>query len=760
MIQDGRTDKNFMSSNYQVVFFNDQSSEALELLNSLKKTDIYFSELFDVNKFEKFFLSTSLNKFIIPVSLIREQEKLLKSNKFKHVILSYGRLDANTNYQKMAKDGCLIHFNHPLFEDEVIRIKEKFLVNDVNSIDLILELISNLVGVNISGKNEETFFNRIEKRAREVKLKGLNEYFLYFLEYLDQEVAYLISNLTTHTTSFFREPLAFENYYTEVFPKLIKLDRPLFFWSAACSTGEELYSVCISFMEYCQEHNLPSKVLETAQFIGSDIDPESIKTAKNGVYLKPELQQIPESLIQKYFDIGVGDLEGYYRIKDNVHKLCEFKEFNLLSKNFGLEKFDFILLRHSLIYFKDTQANNILNNIEHSLKENGYLGLSFSESNYERFINLSKLGNCLYKKAKKVEIIEKVETLKKTKTPSKVLVIDDNKFIRNKLKSIFEENPEFQFAGEAENPIIALRILESQNIDLITLDINMPVMDGLTFLDKMNKEKKNLPPVIIVSSVDLETAEKFFNMNDLPFFEFLEKPSDSNWNLFKERLLRISKLTQMKFNLGTKRKFAKSEFPKVEFLNKKEQPTLVAIGCSTGGVEALDNILPQFPTNSPPLVIAQHMPAIFTQSFAKRLDQLCDLNVVEAKEGLKVESGHAYICPGGKNMEIKKIGPSLLISLIDEPTTPFIPSVDCLFKSLVTFTHSVRVVPIILTGMGNDGADGIKSLRDQGHYTLAQDKDTCVVYGMPHAALEANGVSQVAPLNKIVSYLFNFLDKK
>lgn len=694
----------------------------------------------------------------------------IKDLKLKIPSIALGHFPDSRFYNLLAQKGCFLTLKVPFEKSEFEALIKKFILIPGKPLDFILEVITNISGIHLTLNNQNSLLSRVDKRMRALAFDNAEKYFKYFQIKTIEEINYLISTLTTHTTSFFREASHFDFLYEKGFVSLLMEGRPLRIWSAGCSSGEELYSLAISFLEYCEHFKVPQYIVDGTEFFGTDIDVQSLKKAKNGIYLKEDIDGINPSLIKKYFDSGDGDFEPYLRVKNEVHKLCKFSENNLLSDNYLTGEYDIIFLRHTLIYFKEKQAENVLNKIQERIVKDGLFFISFSEGNFESYLKIKMVSPSIFKNMVVEKLSEEIspidgtdynlETEEKEDSEERptVLIVDDSKYIRKKLKEIFEEDGIFEIIGEAENPVEAMPIINQKRVDLVTLDINMPVMDGLTYLDQVKRKKEPHPPVILISSVDIDTAEKFFKTGDLPYFDFLEKPSNDKWDSFKTKLLEIGKSAILGSN-PTNRIFNNVQYPAISFKGTKEENCAIVLGSSTGGVDALTAILPQFPTNSPPLVIAQHMPPMFTAAFAERMNTRSRLNIHEAREGDELREGHAYICPGGLHIKLVKLGKSIVINLVKNDSAPFIPSINILMESCLELTFEHKIIGIILTGMGDDGALGMRKLKENGAYTLAQDKDSSVVYGMPKKALEFGGVSQVAPLYKVVAYVFKNLEE-
>ncbi len=344
----------------------------------------------------------------------------------------------------------------------------------------------------------------------------------------------------------------------------------------------------------------------------------------------------------------------------------------------------------------------------------------------------------------------------------KVLIVDDSALVRQVLSDIIKAEPGFVLIGTANDGEEALNKINSLRPDVVTLDIEMPRLNGLECLAKI---MANSPlPVIMVSYLSVKGAEVTMKAFELGAVDFITKPSPqaidtSSLNLIKQELIQKIK-TAAGVNLNKLKEVVPvGESPKAVRIKKNLNLDLVAIGSSTGGPKALYYLLSQLPKDFPlGVVVAQHMPKDFTAVFAKRLNDFCALEVTEAKTGDLIEPGKVLIAPSGYQTKIIRVKDSLQIVVSEEPRLILKPSVDYLFSSLAESCKG-RVLGIILTGMGSDGSHGMSQLRNLGARTIAQDEESCVVYGMPRAAVEAGGVEFVESLTSIYSRIITILNE-
>ena len=335
----------------------------------------------------------------------------------------------------------------------------------------------------------------------------------------------------------------------------------------------------------------------------------------------------------------------------------------------------------------------------------------------------------------------------------RVLIIDDSAFVRQILTEIMSSDPAIEVVGAAPNPIVARDMIKTLNPDVLTLDIEMPRMDGLAFLERIMALRPM--PVVMISSLTQKGADTALRALEMGAVDFVAKPLVGlveGLPVLRDEIIakiKTAAMANIRPRASVKPQLA-SRPPGASF-NSSEK--IVAIGASTGGVEALQNLLLAFPPDSPAIVITQHMPAMFTASFATRLNQLCSLTVSQAKNGERVLPGHVYLAPGGYHLELARNGANYVCRVHEEaPVSGHRPSVDVLFRS-VAHAAGANAVGIILTGMGKDGAMGLLEMRAAGASTVGQDEATCVVYGMPKAAFDCGAVAIELPLNKIAAYV-------
>lgn len=333
--------------------------------------------------------------------------------------------------------------------------------------------------------------------------------------------------------------------------------------------------------------------------------------------------------------------------------------------------------------------------------------------------------------------------------PVKVLVVDDSALMRELLTELLASDAGIRVVGTAADPFVARERIKALEPDVLTLDIEMPRMDGLSFLERLMALRPM--PVVIVSTLTQKGADAALRALELGAVECVAKPlMDLRLGMGELR----DELVRKVLAAAITRPIARERLP-VRQTPLMADPRLsttgriVAIGASTGGVEALQHLLTAFPANAPATLITQHMPAGFSRSFADRMDGLCGMSVSEASEGRRVMAGHVYIAPGGRHLELKRSGGHYICHLLDAPTVSgHRPSVDVLFSS-VAEAAGKNAIGVIMTGMGSDGAAGLLKMRNAGARTFGQDEASCLIYGMPRVARQIGAVNEEYPLARL-----------
>ncbi len=346
----------------------------------------------------------------------------------------------------------------------------------------------------------------------------------------------------------------------------------------------------------------------------------------------------------------------------------------------------------------------------------------------------------------------------------RVLIVDDSASVRQAMTAILEEDPEIEVMAAASDPFSAARHIQKEVPDVITLDVEMPGMDGITFLQKLMSQCP--VPVVMCSSLTEEGSETLLQAMQAGAVDVILKPRLGVADQLLEQHLEIRDVVK-----GAARARVRSRSPREAAAPEKKLTAdavlpppsgkamsrttemVVCIGASTGGTEALREVLELLPANSPGIVVVQHMPANFTRTFAERLDSLCEVSVKEARDGDPVLRGHVLIAPGGRHLMLVRRGARYHVSVRDGPlVSRHRPSVDVLFRSAAR-SAGANAVGVIMTGMGDDGARGLLEMKQAGARTIAQDEASSIVFGMPKEAIARGAAERIAPLGSIAREL-------
>lgn len=776
------------------------------------------------------------------------------------------------------------------------------------------KIVSDIAGIQLGEKQYLMVESRLKTRMLKMGLNTAEEYLDYLKQHKEAETEALLSLLTTHHTFFFREFAHFEHILNYQMKTLIREaekrgDNKIRIWSAACSRGQEVYSIAM-FFHYHLKAMAPHIDFE---ILGTDIDSESVEIAKNGVYRTDELNQSPAVYVAGHWIQGKNEVKDYSKARDTIKSKCKFKPLNLMKvDSFEPEnKFDIIFCRNVFIYFSAEQIEKISSSLLKKLNPHGALILGVSESLQGMKLPVETTGPSIYQsvaQARRHENVVKETAVTKSK-PLSVLCIDDSNTIHALLKVVLNEENGFVIKNRAMNGEEALKLLEKEKYDAITLDLHMPKVDGLSFLS----QRKDCTPVIVVSSIsrgEIEIAEQAI---ELGACDYVEKPTVENLinsgneirakiksaiklgkNRFKttkassasarvspnataaakkesaplrfqataeqkkiktlivddsetirnllekiisgdpafeviglaqdsieaEKIIRqnkpdlitldihmpgkngveflkdvqrrqfiptvmisalshedgpyvmdalsagaidyikkpvmkeLSDLTpiireRLKTAANAKKTNARAFAKKVMSNANVDNQHITLVGASTGGTEAIRALLECLPKEIPPILIVQHIPAVFSKAFADRLNSILPFEVKEADHGEEVLPNKVLIAPGGKQMGVKVKNGHTYVEVTDAPpVNRHKPSVDYMFKSAYD-AKLTNATAVVLTGMGADGASEISKLKSIGVRTIAQDEATSVIYGMPKAAAATGAVEFVLPLQEI-----------
>ncbi len=339
-----------------------------------------------------------------------------------------------------------------------------------------------------------------------------------------------------------------------------------------------------------------------------------------------------------------------------------------------------------------------------------------------------------------------------------VLIVDDSALVRQTLSDVLSSDPDIEVIGTASDPFVAAEKIRERMPDVITLDIEMPRMDGLTFLQKIMAQHPI--PVVICSSLAEEGAQSTLRALEYGAVDIITKPRMGSKHYIEESRVTLCQVVKAAAGARVQARTRHTVQPKLtadSVLSRSTgamiEPTekIVAIGASTGGTEALKVFLEALPPDCAGMVIVQHMPELFTRAFAKRLDGLCQISVKEAETNDTVLRGRALIAPGNHHLLLRRSGARYYVEIKEGPLVcRHRPSVDVLFRSAARYAGK-NAVGVIMTGMGDDGANGLLEMKQAGAFTLAQDEESCVVFGMPNEAIKRNAVDRILPLEALAS---------
>lgn len=345
----------------------------------------------------------------------------------------------------------------------------------------------------------------------------------------------------------------------------------------------------------------------------------------------------------------------------------------------------------------------------------------------------------------------------------KVLVVDDSALIRSVMKEIINSQPDMEVVGVAPDPIVARDLIKQTNPDVLTLDVEMPRMDGLDFLERLMRLRPM--PVLMVSSLTERGNEITLRALELGAVDFVTKPKIA----IQSGMLEYAEMISDKIRAASKARIKARQIAPVDTTKAADgvlpmirnpmtsSEKLIIIGASTGGTEAIKDFLMQMPSDCPGILITQHMPAGFTKSFAQRLNSLCKIDVKESEGGERVLPGHAYLAPGHSHLQLVRSGANYMTQLDQgPPVNRHRPSVDVLFHSAAVHAGK-NAVGVILTGMGKDGALGMLEMKNAGAHNFAQDEESCVVFGMPREAIAVGATHEVGSLHALPTMVLGYL---
>lgn len=617
--------------------------------------------------------------------------------------------------------------------------------------ELIFALAEQLTGTSQKGRfRRDVLLLNISRRMDHLGQKDLSTYIE--LAGVDRDEAkQLVSALTIHTTFWFREAPHFDllRKTAEAFAER-KPNRPFALWSAASSTGEELYTSGLVLEEVRRRY--PGFDYELH---GSDIDPLSIATAQRAIYRDQCAEVIPADY-RKLVLVGTGKAEGWMTLDPEIRKRSLFFVNNLAADWWmvGSTQFDFIFCRNVLIYFAPESVQRIVEKLGERLQPDGVLCLGHSEllEQVPKGIYFHGQGSYSRKPSS-----QELKAKKSVDRKRRVLVVDDSKVIRKVIGGIFSQ------AGyevlEASSARQADAVVAQGEIDFVTLDIHMPEEDGPTWLERVRRDGF-AAPVVLVTDANSDEAQAVIGA--------LERHGAQDYVLKahlhdrpRELLEMARALIQRTEDRSEERPMGAGTSERSPQLAIRENFEVLLVGASTGGPETLCRLLKQLPKEGvPPVLVVQHISGTFAQAFAERLARASGLTLAAPVNGAPLEPGHLYMAWSDVHIEVARSAGRLLLKIQGSPPLHgHRPAVDALFHSAAQ--ARVRSVAVLLTGMGRDGAAGMLELHRGGaSLCIAQDEKSCVVYGMPREAVRLNAThAQMSP-NEIRAYLDRCFQRK
>lgn len=645
---------------------------------------------------------------------------------------------------------------------------------------LLRDFVAERTGLHFSMELRSSFERRLRERLLALGLSTFREYFQYLRSHGRNSAEWdeAIEALTTNETYFFREQTQLHTFEHELLPMLRERGKRrlrLAVWSAGCSSGEEAYTLAmIVHSSGLFASTSGSDPQWDIRIYGTDISKRCVIAARRGVYGERSFRVMPLGVRDAYF---TKEVDGWH-ISNVIRKMCHFGQESLIdglpSRLFA--NVDAVFCRNVLIYFDGNARKAAIESIYGRLRPGGVLFLGHAES----LLNLSTTFELLHLRD---DLVYRkpgppwdgdppsgtldVTSPSSAKPPIRLLVVDDSAYNRRSITQAFVDHPEVEIVGKAADGEEALKLVMALRPDAITLDLEMPRMDGFTFLRILMSKAPT--PVVVVSSYS--QRENVFKALELGALDFVPKPDRADSDLtglqreIVQKVLLVRSLRPSFVPTGMVRRWASDGLSAdaASSGRREEQPgrdvpyrfpsVVVAIASSTGGPSALLHLFGRLPaTTTAAFVVAQHMPDKFTRTFAERLDRRGPVRTVEASDGDAVMMGAGFVCPGRKCMELVRRGNELRLRVAPaEPTDRYVPSADRLFKSVAMMGS--RAVGIVLTGMGDDGVEGARAIRDAGGLVIAESHETAAVNGMPGAAVRAGVTHEVLPLPQISEYL-------
>ena len=667
------------------------------------------------------------------------------------------RNDATKAY-KSVKVGTRPQLNPPT--EAIVREKLEDMIEQTQTLvgkpielknsefEKLRKLIYERIGICLNDSKKALVSGRLQRILRQKGFSSFQQYYEYIEKNEDETaLAEFTSRITTNHTYFNREADHFDYFDSIVFPGIIEKvkeqdSKDIRIWCAGCSTGEEAYMLMMLMME-----NLgPDYFDYDAGLLATDISEKALATAVRGLYTKDRLSTLPSKLRTKYFH---KEVEGIFRASDLLRKEILFRKFNLISEQFPFKKpFHIIFCRNVMIYFDQPTRDKLVSR--------------FHEFPRARRVPVHRSFR-IAQAARQVAPVQLHQARRLQEEPMKkiikVLIVDDSAFVRQVLSQGLSEDPNIDIIGTASDPYEARDKMVLKKPDVMTLDIEMPRMDGVEFLKAFMPQYPI--PVVVVSALTEKGKRITLDALEAGAVDYVLKPKANLKDGLNSMLMELRTKIKIASTANVAHwKYKKQTAPHIARGSLKETTDkVIAIGASTGGTEAIRKIITKFPTNTPGIVIVQHMPAGFTKTWSLRMNELCEMEVKEAEDNDRIFQGRILIAPGGYHMRVFRSGGEYRVSINPgAPVNGHCPSVNVLFESVAQFVGA-NAVGAILTGMGADGAEGLLAMKLAGARTIAQDEDTSIVFGMPREAIRIGAVDRVMPLQRIAEEIVTVLSE-
>ena len=600
--------------------------------------------------------------------------------------------------------------------------------------DLIFDLAHKLTGTaEVQATRHEIVITNVLRRMSQTGKTNLMAY-LNFVSESEGELAQFISSVTIHTTGWFREMPHYKRLERSLALEPSKLaTKKIRLLSAACSTGEELYSFGMLLESFRRQY--PTFEYE---LVGFDVDPICVQRADSGYYQINDMANIPQ--MYRHFLIPRKPGDPNYLIDPDIRRRTYFHVGNLLDPETMInDPFDIVVCRNVLIYFSEEKVNSIVSHLLGVLKGDGSMTLGHSESIDARRFNLMALGESSYRRTDDRAILPFREK------PITVLAVDASSWVRLWLATALADHGIKVITADSTQS--ASELLFRNKVDLITLDLNVPGGNVLDWLRQLRREGTRVP-VMLLTETRADQAPEILEALSSSSQDYVNKSQlGQNSQEFVDRIKGL--VTAFRHRIDEEYKPATFAEFKVKSQVQLFNPDLIVVGASTGGTDALCQLLADMPPNTPPVICVQHMPREFASAFLDRLARASGLKASTPEKGKELMPGHIYFSVVDAHIGVRLSGEKMNVYYSHgDKVSGHRPSVDYLFQT-ASFLRNRRIISCLLTGMGRDGAQGLLELKRNGALTLAQDEPSSVVWGMPGEAVKLGAPMIVGNLKEM-----------